>query len=72
MTNAGYLMSNLVGGAVAGAIGAGVSQNADYPVLKGAVITGLVTAALSAVMIAVADSAPKQIGVNGLSNVRWP
>ena len=61
MTNAGYIISNVIGGMIAGAIGAGVSQDADHPILKGAIVTGLVTGALGAVLIATTPE-PKQVG----------
>lgn len=66
MTTGGFLLSNFIGGAIGGAIGAGVSQDSNSPILKGAIVTGLVSVALGAVTIVLAESMPKQIGVSGL------
>ncbi len=69
MTTGGYLLSNFFGGAIGGAIGAGVSQDSDHPVLKGAVVTGLISMAVGAVLIA-ASAPEKQVGVGSLHNPR--
>lgn len=69
MTTGGYFLSNFISGAIGGAIGAGVSQDAESPVLKGAVVTGLISAALGAVVLALA-SEPKQVGVTGVGELR--
>lgn len=66
----GYIAANLIGGAIAGAIGAGVSQDSGHPIVKGAIITGLISAGLAAVLVATSDSS--QIGVSGLHNPRIP
>jgi len=42
-------LSGLVGGALYGALGAGVGRDADNPVLKGAVVSGLVGGTISTV-----------------------
>jgi len=65
VTPAGYIVTNLIGGAVAGAIGAAAGENADHPVLKGAIVTGLISGAIGAVLIAVSTPAPKQVGTSG-------
>lgn len=71
MTNGGFILSNFISGAIGGGIGAAVSEGSDSPILKGAVVTGLVSAALGAVLIAVSDyGAPKQIGVTGVSGIQ--
>ena len=72
MTPAVAIVSNVIGGMVSGAIGAGVSQDARHPILKGAIITGLIYGSLSAVVIAISSSDQKQIGTSGLSNPRFP
>jgi hypothetical protein len=70
MTNGGYILSNFVGGAIGGAIGAGVSQDSDSPILKGAVVTGLISAALGAVFVAVASAPAPKIGTSGLGQLQ--
>lgn len=70
MTNGGYILSNFVGGAIGGAIGAGVSQDSDSPILKGAVVTGLISAALGAAVIALSSAPTPKIGVTGVGALR--
>lgn len=65
MTNGGYILSSFISGAIGGAIGAGVSEGSDSPILKGAVVTGLISAALGAIVVAVAENPPKQVGTSG-------
>ena len=72
MTPVGTIMLSALGGAMYGAIGAGIGQDARHPILKGAIITGLIGGSLSAVAIAVSSSDQKQIGTSGLSNPRFP
>lgn len=55
MTTGGYLLSNFVGAAISGAIGASVSQSSNHPVIRGAVVTGLISAGIAAVFLAAAD-----------------
>jgi hypothetical protein len=70
MTNGGYILSSFIGGAISGAIGAGVSQDSDSPILKGAIVTGLINAALGAIIVTAA-SPPKQLtpGVTGVGHL---
>ena len=70
MTNGGYILSNFVGGAIGGAIGAGVSEGSDSPILKGAVVTGLISAALGAVVVALSSTPTPKIGVTGVSGIQ--
>lgn len=49
-------LSGLAGGALYGAIGAGVGQKARNPVLKGALVSGVVGGTLSTLIMAVAVS----------------
>ena len=67
MTNTGYIISNVVGGMVGGAIGAAAGKDSDSPVLKGAVVTGLISGGIAAVLVAVSlvDTKPKQVGTSG-------
>ncbi len=65
MTTGGYLLTNFVGAAISGAIGAGVSQDSNHPVIKGAVVTGLISAGIAAVFLAGATAAPAQVGTSG-------
>ncbi len=65
MTTGGYLLTNFVGAAISGAIGAGVSQNSNHPVIRGAVVTGLISAGIAAVFLAGSTVAPKQVGTSG-------
>lgn len=71
----GYLVSNFIGAAISGAIGAGVSQDSNHPMLKGAIVSGLISTAFgvvtSAIFLAGAE-AQKQVGVSGLHNPRFP
>jgi hypothetical protein len=70
MTNGGYILSNLISGALGGAIGAGVSQDSDSPILKGAIVTGLISAALGAVFVAGASAPAPKIGTSGLGELQ--
>ena len=65
MTTGGYLLSNFVGAAISGAIGAAVSQDSNHPVIRGAVVTGLISTGIAAVFLAGATVAPKQVGTSG-------
>ena len=68
MTTGGYLLTNFVGAAISGAIGAGVSQDAKHPVIKGAIVTGLISAGIAAVFLAGA-TADKQVGTSGVGHL---
>lgn len=70
MTNGGYILSNFIGGAIGGGIGAAVSEGSDSPILKGAVVTGLISAALGAVFVAVASAPAPKIGTSGVGELR--
>lgn len=48
-------LSGFAGGALYGALGAGVGRDADNPVLKGAVVSGLVGGVISTVVWAIID-----------------
>lgn len=72
MTNAATVVANVIGGMVAGAIGAGVGKDAESPIIKGAVITGLISGGIAATMIALASPPPKQVGTSGLPYPRFP
>lgn len=61
MNNGAVIVSSIISGAIAGGIGAAAGKNADYPILKGALVTGLIDGALAAIYIAVA-APPTQIG----------
>ena len=63
----GYLLANFISGAIAGAIGAGVSENSSSPILKGAIVTGLISTGMSAVLIALA---PKQVTSGTVSGLQ--
>lgn len=61
-------LGGLAGGALYGAIGASVGRDADNPVLKGAIVSGLVGGTLSTVAWAliVGQQAEQQLGVGEL------
>lgn len=63
MTPGGYLFVNFTGAALSGAIGAAVSQDSNHPVIKGAVVTGLISAGLAAILMAA--TSPEQVGTSG-------
>lgn len=64
MTTGGYLLSNFVGAALSGAIGAAASQDSNHPAIKGAIVSGLISAGIAAVFLA-GSTAPKQVGTSG-------
>jgi hypothetical protein len=65
MTNGGQILVSGVGGLIAGGIGAAVANSSrSFPVLKGALVVGLLDAALAAALVAGAESA-KQVGTSG-------
>ena len=64
MTNGGYIFWSVIGGAIAGGIGAGVSENSDSPILKGALVVGLLNGVTSA-FFASGVTAQKQLQGSG-------
>jgi hypothetical protein len=43
MKTGGYVIANVIGGAIAGGIGAGFGSDSAHPILKGAAITGVIS-----------------------------
>jgi hypothetical protein len=70
MTSGGYILSSVIGGMVAGGIGAAASQNSDNPILKGALVAGLIDGALTAVLIAVSSVPAPTLGTSGVGALR--
>lgn len=65
MTVGTYLLSSFLGGAIGGAIGAAAGKDADHPVIKGAIVNGLISTGVGLLLMPVAISAPKQVGTSG-------
>lgn len=71
MTNiGGYVLSSAISGMVGGAIGGAAGSGSSHPVIKGALVTGAVSAFVALVFAAGADSSgslpPSSSGVSGL------
>lgn len=66
-----YVLSSAVSGMLGGAIGASAASG-NHPVIKGALVTGTVSALMALVFAAGAESA-KQVGTNAPpQQLRWP
>jgi hypothetical protein len=68
MTNVGgYVLSSAISGMVGGAIGGAAGAGSDHPVIKGALVTGAVSALVALIFAAGTDAKlPASSGVSGL------
>lgn len=68
----GYVVSSAISGMIGGAIGASAATG-NHPVLKGALVTGAVSALTALVFAAGAEAAkPLPAGVSGPPSLRFP
>lgn len=61
MTGGGAILTSVIGGAISGGIGAAAARNSDSPILKGAIVAGLVNGAITGVFVLASYNTQQQL-----------